>query len=88
MFARVVVVRTKSGKARELTKTIHERIIPMLEGQPGFVDEILLVSDTEPDQFLALSFWESQQDAERYAHEQCPKINELIFHLVESAQPF
>jgi len=88
MFARVVVVSTKSGKAREFAKTIHDRIIPMLEGQQGFVDEILLVSDTEPDQILALSFWKSQQDTERYTHEQCPKIEELISHLVESARPF
>jgi len=88
MVARVVAVRTKSGKAREFAKTIHDRIIPMLEDQQGFVDEILLVSDTEPDQMLALSFWENQQDAERYSHEQCPRINELISHLVERAHPF
>jgi hypothetical protein len=49
------------------------------------MDEILLVSDTEPDQILALSFWKSEQDAERYTHEQYPRINELISHLVESA---
>src|SRR5216683_612728 len=66
MFTRVVAVRTKPGKARDLSKTIHDKILPILEDQPGFVDEILLVSDTEPDKILALSFWESQQDAERY----------------------
>ena len=85
MFARVVAVSTKPGKAREFTETIHDRIVPMLEDQPGFVNEILLVSDTEPDQILALSFWESQEDAERYTHEQYPRINQLISHLVESA---
>jgi heme-degrading monooxygenase HmoA len=88
MFTRVVAVRTKPGKARDLSKTIHDKILPILEDQPGFVDEILLVSDTEPDKILALSFWESQQDAERYTHEQYPRINELIFPLVESAHPF
>jgi heme-degrading monooxygenase HmoA len=88
MFARVVAVSTKPGKAREFTETIHDKIVPMLEDQPGFVNEILLVSDTEPDQILALSFWESQEDAERYAHEQCPRIDDLISHLVESARPF
>ena len=85
MFTRVVAVRTKPGKARDLSKTIHDKILPILEDQPGFVDEILLVSDAEPDQILALSFWRSQQDAERYTHEQFPRINELISHLVESA---
>jgi heme-degrading monooxygenase HmoA len=88
MFSRVVAVRTKRGKARDLAETIHDRIVPMLEDQPGFVDEILLVSDAEPDQILDLSFWESQEDAERYTHEQCPRIDDLISHLVESARPF
>ena len=85
MFSRVVAVRTKEGKARQLAKTIQEKIQPILENQPGFLDEIVLISDTEPDQILALSFWKSQEDAERYTHEQFPKINELISHLVESA---
>ena len=88
MFTRVVAVRTKPGKAREFTETIHDTILPILEDQQGFVDEMILVSDTEPDQILALSFWKSQQDAERYTHEQCPRINGLISHLVESALPF
>jgi heme-degrading monooxygenase HmoA len=85
MFTRVVAVMTKPGKVRELSKTIHDKVLPILEDQPGFMDEILLVSDTEPDQILALSFWKSQQDAERYTHEQYSRINELISHLVESA---
>ena len=45
----------------------------------------VVISDTEPDQILALSFWNNQEDAERYTHEQFPKVNELISHLVESA---
>ena len=85
MFTRVVAVKTKPGKAREIAKTVHDKILPILEAQQGFVDEILLVSDTEPDQILSLSFWKNQQDAERYTHEQYPQINQLISHLVESA---
>jgi heme-degrading monooxygenase HmoA len=85
MFGRVVAVSTKEGKARQLAKTIQEQILPILQSQPGFVDEIVLISDTDPDQILALSFWESQQDAERYTHEQHPRIDELISHLVSGA---
>jgi heme-degrading monooxygenase HmoA len=85
MFSRVVAVRTNPGKAKEFVKTVHDKILPILEDQPGFVDEILLVSNTEPDQILALSFWKSQQDAERYTHEEYPRINDLISKLVESA---
>jgi heme-degrading monooxygenase HmoA len=85
MFTRVVAVRTKEGKARQLVKTIQERILPILESQTGFVDEVVLISDTDPDQILALSFWKNQEDAERYTHEQFPRINEVISPLVESA---
>jgi hypothetical protein len=42
MFSRVVAVRTKEGKARQLAKTIQEKILPILESQPGFVDEVVL----------------------------------------------
>ena len=84
MFSRVVAVKSKPGKAREFAKTIRDKILPILKGQPGFVDVILLSSNTEADQLLALSFWKSQQDAERYTHEEYPRINELISHLVES----
>jgi heme-degrading monooxygenase HmoA len=85
MFSRVVAVRSKPGKTRELARTIQDKIVPILKDQPGFVDVILLSSNTEADQLLALSFWRTQQDAERYTHEQFPKINQLISHLVESA---
>ena len=85
MFTRVVAIRTKPGKATEFSRTIHDKVLSILEDQPGFVDEIVLVSNTEPDQILALSFWKSREDAELYTDEQYPRINDLISHFVESA---
>jgi len=85
MFTRVVELRAKSGKAKELSTTIYDKVLPILRGQSGFVDEIVLVSDTEADHLLALSFWNRQQDAERYSEEGYPKVNELIAHLVEAS---
>ena len=85
MFTRVVELKAKSGKARELGQAINDKALPILKKQDGFVDEIVLVSDTEPDRILALSFWKRQQDAERYSKEQYPKINEQISHLLEGA---
>jgi hypothetical protein len=38
----------------QLAKTIQEQILPILQGQPGLVDEIVLISDTNPDDFLPL----------------------------------
>jgi hypothetical protein len=85
MFTRVVELRAKPGEARELTKIISNKVLPILQRQTGFVDEIVLVSDIESDHLLALSFWKSRQDAERYSQEQYPKVNEIISHLIDSA---
>ena len=85
MFARVVELTAKFREARELAQTINHKVLPILERQPGFVDAIVLVSDIESDHILALSFWKSQQDAERYNRDQYPKVNEIISHLVDRA---
>ncbi len=72
MFTRTVEVTTKSGKAKELSNTINEKVLPILKKQAGFVDETVLVSDTEPSRVLALSFWNSREDAERFIGSSIP----------------
>jgi|SRR5580704_2364895 heme-degrading monooxygenase HmoA len=84
MFTRTVEVTSKSGKARELASTINDKVLPILKKQTGFVDETLLVSDAEPNQILALSFWNTKEDAERYQREQYPAIHEMVRHLLEA----
>jgi len=84
MFTRTVEVTAKAGKAKELTTIINDRVLPILKKQAGFVDETLLVSDTEPNRILALSFWNSREDAERYQREQYPAIQEMIRYLLET----
>ena len=85
MFTRVVHIHAKTGKGRELSNHVHDKILPILKKQPGFVDEITLVSSTEPDRLLALSFWENEEQAQRYQREQFPKINEILQPLAETA---
>ena len=82
MFVRVVEVKTKPGKAREACGTLHEKILSTLKAQPGFVDEVVLVSDAEG--ILAMSFWKTKEDAERYSHQDYGKVSDLIQHLVHS----
>jgi len=81
MFTRVVEVTTKPGKARELSRTISDKVITILKNQSGFVDELVLISEENPDQILALSFWETPENAEKYHREQFPKVTELIQNL-------
>src|SRR5438034_9360237 len=84
MFARQVELSTKSGKPKELSNTINEKVLPILKKQTGFVDEAVLVSDTESTRILGLSFWNSKEDAERYHREQYPKIQEMLKPLLDT----
>jgi heme-degrading monooxygenase HmoA len=84
MFTRAVELTSKSGKAKELSNIINEKVVPILKKQTGFVDETVLVSDTESTRILGLSFWSSKEDAERYHREQFPKIQEMLKHLPET----
>jgi quinol monooxygenase YgiN len=85
MFTRVVEITAKSGKAHELANTIQEKVLPILKKQAGFLDETVLTSDTEPNRFIGLSFWNTKEEAERYHREQYPKINEMLSPLLETA---
>src|ERR1700732_1686634 len=84
MYTRVVEVTSKSGKARELCTIINDKVLPILTKQAGFVDETVLVSDTEPNRVLALSFWNNREDAQQYQREQFDTVQKTIQHLIET----
>ncbi len=78
MFTRVVEIRAKAGKTKELCSTTIEKVVPVLKKQQGFQDAILLVSDTDPRQVLAISFWHQREDAERYQREQFSRMTDMV----------
>ncbi len=84
MYTRIVELTTKPGKAQDLCDTINDKVLPILKKQAGFVDETVLVSDTDPDQVLGLSFWNRKDDAERYRQEQYPKVHDMLKNLLET----
>jgi quinol monooxygenase YgiN len=84
MFTRAIEMTSKSGKVKELANLINEKAVPILKKQHGFVDEIVLVSHGEPDRVLALSFWNRQEDAEKYQRERYQKIHDTLRHLLEA----
>jgi heme-degrading monooxygenase HmoA len=84
MFTRIVELTSMSGKARELCNIIDFKVVPILKKQAGFVDEIVMASDKESNRVLALSFWNTKEDAERYHKEQYPAVHEMIRYLLEA----
>ena len=83
MFTRVVELTSKPRKSRELSSLINDTIVPILRKQAGFVDEIVLVSDADSNRVLALSFWKTRDDAERYQREQYNSVRETLQPLLE-----
>ena len=83
MFTRVVELRCKAGKTNELTNIATEKVLPILRKQQGFQDEIALVSNTNPNRVLAISFWNKRDDAERYQREQFQNIAAMLQPLCE-----
>ncbi len=84
MFTRVVELTSKPRKSRELSSLINDKIVPILKKQAGFVDEIVLVSDADSDRVLALSFWKTREDAERYQREQYNSVRETMQSVLEA----
>ena len=61
-----------------------DKIVPILKKQPGFVDEIVLVSDADSNRVLALSFWKTSEDAERYQRGQYNSVRATLQSLLEA----
>ena len=83
MIARMVQVTTKPGQLQEFVKTMAERNLPILKQQRGFVDAVVLTSDTQRDQFVGIAIWKSKKDAEEYANGQGRQVLEAMRPLLE-----
>lgn len=83
MFTRIVEITTKHGKSQEMANAIREKVLPILQKQHGFVDETVLVPDTEHNRVVALSFWHTQEDAQRYHDKEYNNVRNSVQHLME-----
>jgi quinol monooxygenase YgiN len=83
MFTRIVEVTSKAGKARDLTRTVSEKVLTILKNQQGFMDEITLISNEDPNRILAISFWKSKEHADAYQRDQFNRVTDTISNLIE-----
>ena len=84
MFARIIDFVSRPGKAKALNETIQSRLFPILRVQPGFVDEIVLESDVEPNRIATVSFWRTREQAERYNQETYPAVTAMLVGSLEA----
>jgi hypothetical protein len=82
MYARHVSFNLKAIRPEELTQTLEKEILPLLQKQNGFTDEITLVS---PDgkEAIGISLWERKEDADMYSRETYPQVLKSLARVVE-----
>jgi hypothetical protein len=82
MYARHISLNLKPNQREELTQTFEREILPLLQKQNGFTDEIAFVS---PDgrQAIAISLWERKENADMYGRETYPQVLKSLTRLVE-----
>ena len=84
MFVRQVTAHYKPGKFDLLNKRLENDVIPVLKKQTGFRDELSLF-DKEKDEAIAMSFWETRQDAENYQRDVYPKLSKKMEDAIEGS---
>ena len=82
MFARSVTVRLKPNSVTEFNRTLEKEILPLLQKQKGFRDEISLVA-TNGSAVLGSSLWDQKEDAEAYNRTTYPEVQRLLAKVSE-----
>jgi quinol monooxygenase YgiN len=82
MYSRHVTCQLKPITREELTQLFDREILPVLQKQNGFNEEITFV-DPDGKQVLAISMWESKASADTYARETYPQVLKSLSRVIE-----
>ena len=82
MFARSVTIRLKPNTVSAFNKTLEKEIMPLLQKQKGFRDELTLVS-SNGSEVLGISLWDQKQDAEAYNRAAYPDVQKILSKVIE-----
>jgi heme-degrading monooxygenase HmoA len=82
MFTRHVTLKLKANSASEFARVMESEIIPLLRKQKGFRDEVTLVAQ-DRQEAVAISFWETKENAEAYNRTGYPDILKTLAKVVD-----
>jgi hypothetical protein len=75
-------MKLKANSAPEFASVIENEILPLLRKQQGFRDEITFVAP-ERSEAVAISFWETKENAEAYNRTGYPEILKTLAKVIE-----
>jgi hypothetical protein len=82
MFARSVSFQLKPGREALFCRLLDNDIIPVLQTQTGFQDEITFVAPGGVD-VVGISMWHLEEDADKYAQTAYPGVLKALEPVVE-----
>src|SRR5437879_5563101 len=82
MFARFVSMRVKSGNLTEFNRILEKEIIPLLQRQKGFRDEIVLTNPSGAEA-VGISIWEQKENAETYNREKFAEVQQSLAKVLD-----
>lgn len=82
MFTRIVTLKLKPHSAADFTRLNENKIIPLLRKQAGFRDAITFVAP-ERSEALAISVWDTKENAEAYNRTGYPEVLKLMSEAAE-----
>jgi len=71
MYTRVIQATIRPKRVAEFKDTVTDHDLPIIRSQPGFVDDVETYAG---NQFISLTFWETEEDAERFTRDVFPRI--------------
>ena len=82
MFVRNVSLRLKPNTLSEFTRIFEKEVIPMLQKQSGFRDEIAFAVPGELD-VVAISLWDTKEYAEAYKTAGYPEVLKILHKVLD-----
>ena len=82
MFARCVTIPLKPNAVAEFNRTFDKEVLPLLQKQKGFRDELTLVAPNGSE-VVGISLWDAKEDAEAYNRTGYPEVQKLLGKLIE-----
>jgi hypothetical protein len=84
MYARKASLCLKAESVSQFLQKVEHELIPLFRKQQGFLDQLIIVPD-RGNVVYVYTFWENDEDAEKYDRTTLPMLNRLLAGVVDGA---
>jgi hypothetical protein len=86
MFSRIVTMKLKQNQnsVSDLTKTIDEKVLPLLQKQAGFKNAVFCASPNGTEA-ISVTVWDRKENAESYNQNTYPQVLQSLTALLDGS---